>query len=121
MKTKICGLRENQNILELVPLHPQWMGFIFTETSPRYFNLAHDTADLKSLPTRIKKVGVFVNASIENIKQKIALHHLDMIQLHGSESPTYCAALQSAGKPIIKAFSIDDDFDFATIEAYASS
>ena len=69
MKTKICGLREQQNIAELSELHPQWMGFIFTPTSPRYFNAAKEPADLKSLPRSIKKVGVFVNETLENVRE----------------------------------------------------
>ena len=119
MKTKICGLREQQNIRELSELHPQWMGFIFTPTSPRYFNAAKEPADLKSLPSSIKKVGVFVNETLESVRATVQQHGLNMIQLHGNETPEYCASLKSDGKEIIKAFSVDGNFDFATTEAYA--
>ncbi|MES2619606.1 MAG: phosphoribosylanthranilate isomerase [Bacteroidota bacterium] len=121
MKTKICGLREQQNITELSALHPQWMGFIFTPTSPRYFSAAKQPADLKSLPRSIKKVGVFVNETLENVRATVQQHGLNMIQLHGNETPEYCASLKSDGIEIIKAFSVDDNFDFATTEAYASA
>ena len=119
MKTKICGLREQQNISDLAALHPQWMGFIFTETSPRYFNAAKDPADLLSLPSSITKVGVFVNETPQAIKYTVTQHSLNAIQLHGSETPEYCASLQSPEIEIIKAFSVDDDFDFSSTEAYA--
>jgi phosphoribosylanthranilate isomerase len=119
MKTKICGLREQQNISDLAELHPQWMGFIFAETSPRYFNAAKDPADLLSLPSSITKVGVFVNETPEVIKYTVAQHSLNAVQLHGSETPEYCSSLQSPDIEIIKAFSVDDAFDFSSTEAYA--
>src|SRR5688572_29103647 len=119
MKTKICGLREQRNVSELAELHPQWMGFIFTLTSPRYFNAAKEPAYLKSLPGSIKKVGVFVNETPEIVKSTVQQHNLNAIQLHGSETPEYCASLQSSGIEIIKAFSVDDDFDFGITESYS--
>jgi phosphoribosylanthranilate isomerase len=119
MKTKICGLREKQNILDLAELHPQWMGFIFAPTSPLYVNTAKEPADLKSLPSSIKKVGVFVNETSEKVKEIVQQHNLNAIQLHGSETPEYCASLQSLNIEIIKAFSVDDDFDFSITDSYA--
>ena len=121
MKTKICGLREQQNISDISELHPEWMGFIFSPTSPRYFNAAKEPADLKSLPVSIKKVGVFVNETLENVRATVQQHGLNMIQLHGNETPEYCASLKSDGIEIIKAFSIDSNFDFTSTEAYASA
>ena len=119
MKTKICGLREQQNISDLAELHPQWMGFIFAPTSPRYFHAVKEPADLKSLPSSIKKVGVFVNETLEAVKNTVQQHNLNAIQLHGNETPEYCASLQSPGIEIIKAFSLDDNFDFSITESYA--
>lgn len=119
MKTKICGLRQQQNVTELVSLAPDWMGFIFSPNSPRYFNSAKESADIKSLPASIKKVGVFVNETLELVKSTIQQHGLDAIQLHGSETPEYCASLQSSDIEIIKAFSVDDNFDFSITETYS--
>jgi phosphoribosylanthranilate isomerase len=119
MKTKLCGLREEQNIWDLAELNPQWMGFIFTPTSPRYFNAAKQRADLKRLPSSIKKVGVFVNETPEVVKSTVHQHNINSFQLHGNETPEYCASLQSTDIEIIKAFSIDDSFDFSITETYA--
>lgn len=94
------------------------MGFIFASTSPRYFRSAKEPADLKSLPSSIKKVGVFVNETSDRVKEITQQHNLNAIQLHGYETPEYCASLQSLGIEIIKAFSVDDDFDFSIIETY---
>jgi phosphoribosylanthranilate isomerase len=118
MKTKICGLREQQNTLELAELHPEWMGFIFVETSPRYFLNATEPVNLKSLPKAINKVGVFVDGTIENVRSIVQQHGLDMVQLHGDESPEYCAMLQSHNLKVIKAFNIDAQFEPLTTEAY---
>jgi phosphoribosylanthranilate isomerase len=119
MKTKVCGLRQQQNVNELVALAPEWMGFIFSPNSPRYFNAAPESADINSIPSSIKKVGVFVDETIEAVKNTIQRHGLNAIQLHGSETPEFCAALQSSNIEIIKAFSVDDNFDFSITETYA--
>lgn len=120
MKTKICGLREKQNVADLASLNPQWMGFIFAPSSPRYFYSAEEQADLKSIPSSIKKVGVFVNETAEKVKETIQQHALNAIQLHGSETPEYCSALKSEGVEIIKAFNVNEDFDFSSTEEYSS-
>ena len=119
MKTKICGLRERQNVKDLEKLHPQWMGFIFAETSPRYFYKANEPAILSSVPPAIKKVGVFVNATLDMVRETIRKHELNMVQLHGSETPEYCKALQSKEIQVIKAFNVNSDFDFGLTESYA--
>jgi phosphoribosylanthranilate isomerase len=118
MKTKICGLREQKNVMELAGLHPEWMGFIFVESSPRSFYKATEPFDIKMLPKAINKVGVFVNEVIEEVRSIVQQYGLDMVQLHGNESPEYCAMLQSHNLKIIKAFSIDAQFDPLATEAY---
>lgn len=101
------------NILEVSKLHPDYLGFIFYEKSSRFFD-----ADIPKIPTSINKVGVFVNANVKYIESKIKIHHLDLVQLHGDESPEFCENLQKIGIKIIKVFSIDDDFDFEILSKY---
>ncbi|RMA56798.1 phosphoribosylanthranilate isomerase [Ulvibacter antarcticus] len=86
---KICGM--NQNTSEVAMLQPDYLGFIFYDKSPRDFS-----GEIPSLPKHIKKVGVFVNASLEEISEKIKKYNLDVIQLHGEESPTFCEKLRDA-------------------------
>ena len=114
MKIKICGLKFESNILGLSKLEPDYMGFIFWEKSKRL--VIDSTPNLSQ--TKIKKTGVFVNANFEKIKDKIRVHKLEAIQLHGLESPEFCQRTKSLGVEIIKAFSVDENFNFNILEKY---
>ncbi|WP_413997786.1 phosphoribosylanthranilate isomerase [Flavobacterium sp. W1B] len=116
MKLKICGLKYPDNILELASLLPDYMGFIFWEKSARYFD-----GIIPDLPKSIKKVGVFVNASQEEILEKAIKHDLQAIQLHGQESVEFCQNLRDkigAEIELIKVFSVADDFDFDVLKPF---
>lgn len=115
MKIKVCGMRSPENIAALSALQPDYMGFIFWEPSKRFVGEATPI-----LPPSIKKTGVFVDASVDHITKQVALHQLQALQLHGSESPEFCQKLQFLGVEIIKAFAVDASFDFSQLEAYES-
>mgnify|MGYP001279991825 CR=1 FL=1 len=115
MKLKVCGMRSSDNIASLSRLAPDYMGFIFWEYSKRF--VSHATPQL---PQSIKKTGVFVDASEEYILETIANHQLQVLQLHGNESPDFCKKQKATGLEIIKAFSVCNDFDFSDLEAYES-
>jgi phosphoribosylanthranilate isomerase len=130
MKIKVCGMKEPSNIIEVVNLGIDYIGFIFYEKSPRFvqddFLLPKDLT-INALKT--KKVGVFVNHSLETIIEKIIKYRLDLVQLHGSETAEFChhlrirlASLDSfmSQVEIIKVFSIGESFDFKQLEAYKS-
>ena len=112
-KIKICGMKYSENILEVSQLLPDYLGFIFYEKSSRFFD-----GEIPEISKSIKKVGVFVNATMEEIKFKIKKYDLDLIQLHGNETPEFCRNLKKESIEIIKVFSVDDDFDFQILEAY---
>ena len=114
MKIKICGLKFESNILGLSKLEPDYMGFIFWEKSKRL--VIGSTPNLSQ--TKIKKTGVFVNADFDKIKDKVRVHKLEAIQLHGLESPEFCEKIKNLGVEIIKAFSIDENFNFNVLEKY---
>ncbi|MEO6130945.1 MAG: phosphoribosylanthranilate isomerase [Saprospiraceae bacterium] len=111
MKIKICGMRNTENISEITALQPDFMGFIFYSNSKRYVGDDFPESSLKNIPNTIKKTGVFVNESIENIIAMQKRFNFSAIQLHGSETPEYCQNLNNH-IPIIKVFSIDDHFNF---------
>lgn len=113
MKLKICGMKYQENILDVAALSPDYMGFIFYENSPRSIDIY-----IPDIPKSIKKVGVFVNESLENIKKKAAQYNLNTVQLHGHEDPKFCRELKSEGLEIIKVFSIRNEFDFSQLSAY---
>ncbi|WP_240916360.1 phosphoribosylanthranilate isomerase [Pedobacter sp. HDW13] len=119
LKLKVCGMRLAANIAAVAELQPDYLGFIFYDKSPRL--ISDVSAELiKYIPAEIKTIGVFVNEDIEKVKEKVSTFKLKAVQLHGNESPEYCAGLK-AGFPdveVIKAFGIDEDFDFAVLAAY---
>ncbi len=107
-------MRDSSNINELLKLKPDYVGFIFYEKSPRYIEQKPD-ADFS---TSTKKVGVFVNASERTINEKRIHFGLDIIQLHGDESPELCFLLKQSGAQVMKVFRVDDDFDFQQTRCY---
>lgn len=115
MKLKVCGMRSPDNILALSQLAPDYMGFIFWEYSKRFVN-----APTPHLPNTIKKTGVFVNASLDYIKDIATQHQLQTLQLHGSESPDFCQKLKTTELEIIKAFGVGSNFDFSVLKPYES-
>ena len=93
MKIKVCGMREPENIREVAALKPDYLGFIFYERSPRYAgNLDPDI--WHELPASIRKVGVFVNDKPETVLTTVRRYGLDIVQLHGDESPEICRRIR---------------------------
>ncbi|WP_378177344.1 phosphoribosylanthranilate isomerase [Aquimarina sp. SS2-1] len=131
MKLKVCGMKYQENMEAVAGLQPDYLGFIFYEKSPRNFD-----QDIPELPKTIKKTGVFVDASIDFILEKVKKHNFKAIQLHGNESPEFCEALLlelkkvlspfdqtavtviSSKVEIFKVFSIKDEFDFEILKPY---
>lgn len=124
MKVKICGMREPENIQKAAHLRIDMIGFIFYEKSSRFVEEAGTVDTLKepiydiTSMTKLPKVGVFVDAEIEEVLQKVKDYSLTYVQLHGSENLFYCQRLQKEGLKIIKAFSIDEQFNFSQTKAY---
>ena len=112
---KVCGMRDAENIREVEALGIGMMGFIFYPKSSRYVSERP-----AYLPQKCKRVGVFVDATIDDIRQHIADYGLDVIQLHGHESPELIRELRSQVSDfrlqVIKAFNIatKEDLDATT-------
>jgi len=115
-KIKICGLTDYANIKEIMVLNPDFIGFIFWEKSKR----AMKRSALENNNKNIKKVGVFVDADEKTILEKSKAFQLDILQLHGNETPDFCKHLKSQNHQIIKAFSVDEKFNFEAIKIYES-
>ena len=129
VQIKVCGMRDPANIEALAKLPIDLMGFIFYPKSPRAVKgdalekWLHQQGQSVRLPRR---VGVFVNAPIEDVLNRVHDFSLDYVQLHGTESPSYCRELRElwsltsmSGAQLIKAFSVGSGFDFSEVEAYA--
>ena len=116
-KLKVCGMRQAANIAAVAELQPDYLGFIFYQKSPRF--ISEVSAELiKYVPSIIKTTGVFVDEEIQIVKQYIIKYNLKAVQLHGKESAIYCQELKSTGVEVIKAFGIDENFDFSSLESY---
>jgi len=107
MNIKVCGLTQLKQLQQLDALNVAFAGLIFHKDSPRYVvdKIAKD--ELKDADFDLKKVGVFVNADYDEIMQMIDDYGLDVVQLHGDESPELCEEL-SEEVEVIKAFSVSD-------------
>ncbi|MBD1384981.1 phosphoribosylanthranilate isomerase [Mucilaginibacter rigui] len=116
MKIKICGLRDPENIKAVEALAPDYMGFICYDKSPRFISGMEDD-ELVNISTGITKVGVFVDEDADSISKLIYKYKFDAIQLHGNESPAFCDMFKHEVQ-VIKAFGIDENFDFAKLDAY---
>ncbi|MGJ8734079.1 MAG: phosphoribosylanthranilate isomerase [Cellulophaga sp.] len=120
MKLKVCGMKYLENMEAVATLQPDFLGFIFWEPSSRFFN-----GKMGNIPKNIKKVGVFVDADLDYVVDRINQYNLDIVQLHGKESPEFCKGLRNSnlglkGKQpqIIKVFSIKDSFDFSILAPF---
>ena len=111
MKLKICGMKYDNNIEVVAALQPDYMGFIFYEKSKRNFD-----GILPYLPKEIKKVGVFVDAGLEEVNDKINKFDLQAVQLHGDESPEFCNYIKNV--EVIKVFPVGKSFDFSVLKPY---
>jgi len=114
MKLKICGNKYSDNIRQVAELRPEFMGFIFYEGSKRFVG---EQFVMPAIAEEIKKVGVFVNAEEAYILDKVNGYRLDLVQLQGSETADFCERI-SRSVAVIKAFGIDEQFDFKSLDAY---
>lgn len=102
---KICGLKNSSAIEAAVTAGAEYLGFVFAE-SPRRVRPEKVSELTKNLPKEIKKVGVFVSPTREEVEEIIETAGLDLIQIHGKTE------LTELSRPIIRAFSIKDQDSF---------
>ena len=107
MNTKVCGITQLKQLQQLDGLDIDFAGLIFYKDSPRYVGDKIAKEDLKNSDFDLKKVGVFVNAGYDEIMQVVEDYGLDVVQLHGDESPELCEEL-SEDVEVIKAFKVKD-------------
>lgn len=119
---KVCGMRDADNIRHVEALAPDWMGFICWEGSSRHVAEVPDY-----LPVTCRRVGVFVNPSKEYVGTHVHKLGLDLVQLHGHESPDFCHAIKTMASPqgrhleVIKAFGIAAGQPFPDTKPYEAA
>lgn len=121
MKVKVCGMKHSQNIEALGKLSVHFMGLIFYAKSPRFAGSLAEEELLRLLPEHIRKVGVFVNADVDEIETAARQYQLHYIQFHGSESLELIREVKSRLPRIktIKAFNVAQVEDLDATFSYA--
>ncbi len=116
VRVKICGITRERDALLAVSLGASAVGFIFYEKSPRYISPERARKIVEVLPPFVTAVGVFVNEDPERIKRAVSVSGVDVIQLHGDESPSEC---EEFAPRVIKALRVKGAEDIKKIEKYA--
>jgi phosphoribosylanthranilate isomerase len=117
MEIKVCGMRDPENIRELIDqVKPDWMGLIFYPKSPRFVS-DQSANQIAGFP--VKKVGVFVNEAEEEILKRIKDFDLSAVQLHGQETPDFVESLSKrTSAEIWKVISVQDQIDWQSLKSY---
>lgn len=105
MNIKVCGITEMKQLQQLDGLDIDFAGLIFYQNSPRYVKGKLEGKEVKNADFDLRKTGVFVNPSLSEVLDIIDEYGLDVVQLHGDESPELCDDL-STEVEVIKAFRI---------------
>jgi len=116
VKVKICGITCLADALAAAQAGADALGFMFYERSARAITLSRAIEIIRELPPFIVKVGVFVNPSAEEVRR--AAEWLDVVQLHGAESPEFCSTVP---RPVLKAIRVRDESSLETIRTFAVS
>ena len=111
VKVKICGITNYEDAVAAMDMGADLLGFNFFPKSPRFVTpeVAGDIVD--RLPAFIDTSGIFVNASIDQIRETMELCPLDWAQLHGDETPEFCLSLTSHNVKTMKAVRVRDEAD----------
>ncbi|MDZ4806780.1 MAG: phosphoribosylanthranilate isomerase [Bacteroidota bacterium] len=110
MNIKVCGITDMKQLQQLDGLDIDFAGLIFYKESPRYIGEKISGKELKKADLDLKKVGVFVNPEMIDVLDAIDEYGLDVVQLHGDETPEMCDDLGSEVE-VIKAFRVTDGSD----------
>lgn len=108
---KVCGITSKTD-LSLLPKEVNHLGFIFYRKSPRSVD------KVITVPEGVKKVGVFVNPTQQEVEEAISTHQLDVLQFHGAEEVDFVAQFQSSGKEIWKVVALKDSYAKASFDKY---
>jgi phosphoribosylanthranilate isomerase len=114
-RVKICGITNLADAKTAVAAGADALGFIFVPETPRYIEPTDAAAIISTLPPFITTVGVFRNAEHKVIKEIAAQCGITSVQLHGTESPEYCAQFSL---PVIKVFELQKESDLKTLDDY---
>ncbi|MEE2745972.1 MAG: phosphoribosylanthranilate isomerase [Pseudomonadota bacterium] len=122
VKVKICGLNSQQAVDTTIKAGAYMAGFVFYPTSPRNITAVEATALTSAIPPHIKRVGLFVNPTNEQVKSVLENNELDILQLHGDETSERVKSLKElTGLQIIKAIRISSAADLKNATSYSEN
>ena len=107
-KVKICGITNLKNALEATEIGVDALGFVFFKDSPRYIEPKEARKIISKLPAFVLRVGLFVNASKEEVLSAISDSKVNMLQFHGDEDENFC---NQFNLPYIKAIAFTDSLN----------
>jgi len=117
-QVKICGIKDPSNLQAAISAGARFIGLVFYAPSPRYVSLDIASNLARAVPTGVRTVGLFVNPTNDELSQITGGLPLDMIQLHGQESPARIAEIKSMlGMPVMKAVNVAEPKDLDGIKA----
>jgi phosphoribosylanthranilate isomerase len=120
VKLKVCGLTSLEDARAAIDCGAEYLGFIFYPKTPRYIAPTSARDIIERTPDDIISVGVFVNEPRpEDVDEILRVSGARMAQLHGDESPAYCAGV--GAERVIKALRVGDDFDARSVLDYPAS
>ncbi|NHB68850.1 phosphoribosylanthranilate isomerase [Perlabentimonas gracilis] len=117
MLIKICGNTNQVNIEQVAMLKPSLMGFIVHPSSPRDVSKDINSLNLEKIPKEISNVLVTVDLQLDQLKKLVQQYGFDTVQLHGSESPSYCNKAKDFAR-VIKAFKVWDSLPVYQLKEY---
>ena len=119
---KFCGLRKLDDIETAARTGARYVGLMFFPPSPRHLELEQAQALVQATPSDLSKVGVSVNPTNTFLETLLSYVSLDMLQLHGQESPERIAEIKKKfGLPVIKAIGLSDSSDLPQIAQYTQA
>ncbi len=107
-RTKICGITREQDLYAVASCGADAIGLVFYEKSPRHVSLQQAVRLARAVPPFVTVVGLFVNPSVEYVREVLAQVPLDVLQFHGEETPEFCAQF---GRPYLKAVRVKAGVD----------
>ena len=121
MQVKICGLRTPEAVAAAVDAGASYVGFVFFPKSPRHLSYAQAATLAKSVPDDVVKVALTVNADDAALSEMLTEVPVDMLQLHGAETPERVAEVKAKfGLPVMKAVGVAEASDLRALKEYAA-
>lgn len=122
IRVKVCGITRLEDALAAAESGMWAVGFVFVRGTPRFIEPEKALKIIENLPKPLEKTGVFADSSLNKVKEVSQLANITKIQLHGDETPEFCAEVSGiTGKEVIKAFPMSNINDIEQIVPYKAS